>query len=425
MRISFARIMGYHDTFVEKLLRQPFSYGVITNRNFQEPAPLEKPLTFPRINKQHMEFSMKKRITSSNFAHGNAKKARRGLMALPLVALLSLAAMPAMAAAGAYEQVNLVSDVAGAAILQDTNLVNAWGISFGATSPFWVSANGTGKSTLYSVTNNALGAVQVSKLGLEVNIPGEGNPTGQVSNNTGGFNNDAFLFASEDGTISGWRGALGTNAEVLATRSNAVYKGIALASTTAGPVLLAANFSEATVDVYATNGTLMMQLQDPQAPAGYAPFNVQSVNGMIFVTFALQDLDKRDDVPGPGHGLIDVLDPNTGTFHRFVTGSDAGGRNRQINSPWGVALAPASFGRHSNQLVVGNFGSGTIMTFDENGKFHGLLRAPNSHPIVIDGLWGLTFGNGNRAGSPGTLYFSAGPVGESHGLFGSLVPVPK
>jgi uncharacterized protein (TIGR03118 family) len=355
----------------------------------------------------------------------NSAPTRLKMFSLQLAALLALGAVSAKAAAGAYQQVNLVSDVAGAAILQDTNLVNAWGISFGPSTPFWVSDNGTGKATLYAVTNNALGAAQVAKQGLEVNIPGEGNPTGQIFNNLGGFNGDIFLFVSEDGTVSGWRGALGTNAEVLATRPGAVYKGVTLASTANGSVLLAANFSEATVDVYGTNGALITQLQDTAAPAGYAPFNVQSVNGMIFVTFALQDAGKADDVSGPGHGLIDVLDVQTGTFNRFVTGSDAGGRNHQIDSPWGVALAPASFGRHANQLLVGNFGSGTIMTFDENGKFHGLLRGPKSHPIVIDGLWGLTFGNGGRGGSPGTLYFSAGPVEESHGLFGSLVPIPK
>lgn len=366
---------------------------------------------------------MRKNINDSICAASQSAGVTRRLLALPLVTLLTLGAVSSKAAAGAYQQVNLVSDVAGAAILQDTNLVNAWGISFGPNTPFWVSANGSGRSVLYSVTNNALGAVQISKLSLEVNIPGDANPTGQVFNNLGGFNGDVFLFASEDGTISGWRGALGTNAEVIATRTNAVYKGIALASTANGPVLLTANFAEATVDEYGTNGALVAQFADPQAPAGYAPFNVQSINGVIFVTFAQQDADKKDDVPGIGHGLIDILDLNTGTFHRFVTGSAAGGRNHQINSPWGIALAPASFGRHSNQLIVGNFGSGTIMTFDENGKFHGLLRAPNSHPIVIDGLWGLTFGNGARAGSTGTLYFSAGPNDESNGLFGSLVPI--
>jgi uncharacterized protein (TIGR03118 family) len=325
-----------------------------------------------------------------------------------------------------YRQTNLVSDQPGVALLQDTNLVNAWGISFSATSPFWVSANGTGLSTLYVVTNDASGAPHVTKQGLEVSIPGEGNPTGQVFNgDTNAFNGDAFLFVSEDGTISGWRGALGTSAEVLTTRDGAVYKGVTLASTAGGPLLLAANFSEGTVDVYDSGANLVGQLSDTNAPAGYAPFNVQSIDGMIFVTFALQDDGKEDDVPGVGHGLIDVLDLESGTFHRFVTGSDAGGWLRAINSPWGVALAPSTFGPLAGRLLVGNFGSGTIMAFNEHGRFKGFLESRPGKPVVIDGLWGLKFGNGGRGGVPGTLYFSAGPDGEGQGLFGSLEPARK
>ena len=324
-----------------------------------------------------------------------------------------------------YRQINLVSDLPGVALLQDTNLVNAWGLSFSPTSPFWVSANGTGKSTLYAVTNDASGSPQVTKLSLEVSIPGEGNPTGQVFNDTTNFHGDIFIFVSEDGTISGWRGALGTSAEVLATRTNAIYKGVTLVAATGGPVLLAANFSEGTVDAYDGNLNLIGQLSDSHAPAGYAPFNVQFVEGLIFVTFAKQDADKHDDVAGPGHGLIDVLDLQTQRFHRFVTGSDAGGRLRAIDSPWGVALAPGRFGKHSDVLLVGNFGSGTIMAFDEHGHFKGFLESGPRKPVVIEGLWALTFGNGGRAGVPETLYFTAGPDGESHGLFGSLEPVRK
>ena len=322
-----------------------------------------------------------------------------------------------------YRQVNLVSDQPGLALLQDTNLVNAWGVSFSPTSPFWVSANGTGKATLYSVTNDASGSPQVTKRSLEVSIPGEGNPTGQVFNNTTNFHGDLFIFVSEDGTISGWRSALGTSAEVLATRTNAVYKGVTLASTAGGPVLLAANFSEGTVDVYDGDLKLVGQLSDSRAPDGYAPFNVQSLEGLIFVTFAKQDADKHDDVPGPGHGLIDVLDLHRQRFHRFVTGSDAGGRLRAIDSPWGVALAPGRFGKHSDVLLVGNFGSGTIMAFNERGGFEGFLESDSGTPVVIEGLWALTLGNGGSAGVPGTLYFTAGPGGESHGLLGSLEPV--
>ena len=324
-----------------------------------------------------------------------------------------------------YRQLNLVSDVAGAAILQDTNLVNAWGISFSATSPFWISDNGTGLATLYAVTNDALGSLHVVKQGLQVSIPGEGNPTGQLFNNTPAFHGDIFIFASEDGTISGWRSALGTTAEVLAARSGAVYKGIALTMTAQGPVLLAANFSEGTIDAYGTNLTLLGQFADPLAPPGYAPFNVQSAAGTIFVTFAKQDDAKEDDVPGLGHGLIDMFNPETGTFLRFATGTDAGGHLPEFNSPWGVALAPESFGKHGDQLLVGNFGSGTIMSFDADGEFRGLLKGFQEGPLTIEGLWGLSFGNGGRGGVRGTLYFTAGPDDESHGLFGSLEPVRK
>ena len=210
-----------------------------------------------------------------------------------------------------YRQIDLVSDQPVVALVQDTNLVNAWGVSFSPTSPFWVSDHGTGKSTLYALTNDASGSPQVTKLGLVVSIPGEGNPTGQAFNNTTHFHADPFIFVSEDGTISGWRNALGTSAEVLASRPTAVYKGVTLVAAPGGPVLLAANFSEGTVDAYDGDLNLVGQLSDSHAPAGYAPFNVQSIEGMIFVTFAKQDADKKDDVHGPGHALIDVLDLRT------------------------------------------------------------------------------------------------------------------
>jgi uncharacterized protein (TIGR03118 family) len=295
-------------------------------------------------------------------------------------------------------------------------------MSFSGTSPFWVSANGTGKALLYSVTNDAGGMAHVSKVGLEVSIPGEGNPTGQVFNNAGGLNGDVFIFASEDGTISGWRPALGTAAEVLTNRATAIYKGLALVTNGPTPMLLAANFGERTLDAYDLNANLIGQFSDSHAPSDYAPFNVQSLAGHVFVTFA-KTSGGTDDVPGPGHGLIDVFNPTTGRFHRFATGSDAGGHLREINSPWGLAIAPRGFGEHKDKLVVGNFGSGTIMSFEADGDFQGLLRGVNHRTIVIEGLWGLAFGNGGRAGVPGTLYFAAGPGGEGHGLIGSLETV--
>jgi uncharacterized protein (TIGR03118 family) len=302
--------------------------------------------------------------------------------------------------------------------LQDTNLVNGWGVSFGGAGPFWVNSNGKGKSTLYAVTNDASGAEVVTKQTLEVTIPGAGKPTGVVSNTRGGFNGDVFLFASLDGVISGWRGALGTTAETLATRPTAIYTGLALATNSGGQLLLAANFAEGTLDVYGTNASLVAQYADANAPAGYVPFNVQVVNGTVFVMFA-----KHED--GRGRGLIDIFDPETGEFHRFATGTDAGGKLAHINSPWGVALAPESFGRHAGDLLVGNFGNGTIMSFGLDGKFHGLLKNVDGGPIAIERLWGLTFGNGGRAGAPDTLFFASGPFAETHGLFGSLKPAKK
>ncbi len=357
---------------------------------------------------------------------------QQGPFAWLLSILLTIAAVAGLSFKAAadqgdhYQKTNLVSDLAGVALLQDTNLVNAWGMSFSSNSPFWISDNGTGLATLYAVTNDSLGTVHVVKQGLEVMIPGDGTPTGQVFNNAGGFHGDLFLFASEDGTISGWRSALGTNAEVLVPGTDAnVYKGITLASNNLGPVLLAANFRNRTLDAYDTNATLIGQFLDSKAPINYAPFNVQLLEGMVFVTFAEQDAAKHDDVAGRGHGLIDIFEPQTGMFHRFATGSKAGGKVRAINSPWGLAIAPGTFGKHAGQLLVGNFGSGTIMTFEADGQFKGLIEGAHERPLVIDGLWGLAFGNNGKAGTSDTLFFTAGPDSESHGLFGSISPMVR
>ncbi len=314
-----------------------------------------------------------------------------------------------------YAQNNLVSDLPNTAQLQDPKLVNPWGVTFGGSGPFWVGDSGSGKATLYGVAN---GTEVVTKQALEVTIPGAGRPTGVVANNTAGFNGDVFLFAGFDGVISGWRGALGTTAETLATRTIAIYTGVAVVTTSSGPLLLAANFAEGTLDAYsgAAPDTLVAQFTDSNAPTGYVPFNVQVVNGKVFVMFSPHD-------EGHGHGFIDTFNPETGAFDRFVTGSDAGGQLHDIDMPWGIAIAPNSFGRHGGELLIGNFGSGTIMAFDWNGEFRGLLKGVDNHPIENEHLWGLTFGNGGKAGSPDTLFFTAGLVAETHGLFGSLKPV--
>ncbi|MFO1500010.1 MAG: TIGR03118 family protein [Verrucomicrobiota bacterium] len=287
-----------------------------------------------------------------------------------------------------YQPINLVSDISNVATLQDTNLVNAWGLAFGPSGPFWVGDNGTGKATLYAVTNDASGAPHITRNARVVTIPGNGGVTGQVFNSTtNAFNGNAFVFVSTDGTLSGWRPALGNAAEVLATRPSALYAGATLVASQGAPVLLAANFSEGTIDKYDSELHLLDRLADHHAPVGYAPFNVQTVAGAVFVTFAKQDVVTHGVARGSGLGFIDVLDVARGTFHRFATGKGAGGNVREMDAPWGIALAPAGFGSHAGHLLVGNFGSGTIMAFGLNGAFRGLLRGSAECPVTIDGLW--------------------------------------
>jgi uncharacterized protein (TIGR03118 family) len=345
----------------------------------------------------------------------------RGVASLAVVGALLFLARPA--AAAGYVPINLVSNIPGLAKVTDPNLKNPWGISHSGTSPFWVSDNATGLATLYN------GAGTPNALVITIPPAGAATPTGQVFNSasgSGAFNRDLFIFAAEDGTIAGWRGALGTTAETLVLASDAVYKGLAQASIGSHSYLYAANFHSGAIDVFPGDAgapSLTGNFLDPNLPAGYAPFGIQNLNGKIYVTYAMQDAAKHDDVPGAGHGFVDVFDTNGVLQTRLIS-------RDPLNSPWGLALAPANFGEFSNDLLVGNFGDGTINAFDLTpgpnlGKFLGSMTDKMGNPIVIDGLWGLIFGNGGDGGNPDTLYFTAGLNGETDGLFGSLaVPVP-
>jgi uncharacterized protein (TIGR03118 family) len=351
-----------------------------------------------------------------------------------LIVSTSVAAILALAipaAAQVFVQHNLVSDGAVPADLTDQNLVNAWGLTTGPGRPWWVANNGTGTSTLYDGNTGA-------KVPLTVAVPGD--PTGAVFNGGSGFivsdgmghsAPSAFMFASEDGTISGWNPAvppppLSTQAfhVVDNSASGAIYKGLAVASTMTGDFLYATNFNAGTVDVFdsAFNPvTLAGAFTDDDLPAGYAPFGIANLGGTLFVTYALQDAFKHDDVAGEGHGFVDAYDTSGHLLHRIAS-------KGKLNSPWGLAMAPATFGKFSNDLLVGNFGDGRIHAFDpkhfdrpSNGRRPGrTLRAPNGQPIMIDGLWSLAFGNGSAAGPTDTLFFTAGPNDEGDGLFGKL-----
>jgi uncharacterized protein (TIGR03118 family) len=276
-------------------------------------------------------------------------------------------------------------------------------------------------STLYSV-NQLTNAP--TKLGLEVTIPGDGGVTGQVFNTNiagGAFNKDAFLFVSEDGTISGWRAALGTTAETLQSASDAVYKGTALATIGSNTYLYAANFHSGAIDVLkGTAGApnLTGNFTDPSLPLGYAPFDIRLLGDKLYVTYALQGSGK-DEQHGAGFGFVSVFDTQGNFLGRVAS-------QGTLNAPWGLAIAPSSFSQFAGDLLIGNFGDGTINAFNlTTGKFDGQLLGADGKPLVVDGLWGLIAGNDGLAGNSNTIYFSAGPQDESNGVFGALSVVPE
>ncbi len=343
---------------------------------------------------------------------------RRGLLALVfMLGIAVVAASPLRAAErNSYTVTPLVSDQPGVAPNTDPNLVNAWGLASSATSPWWVSDNGTDKSTLYRGSDG-----QPQALVVDVHNA----PTGTVFNPTAGFilptgGKALFLFDTEEGKVLGWNGAQGTNAIVVADRSSedAIYKGLAIADTSAGPRLYAADFHNARVDVFDGDFGLVPDsgFVDPSLPSGYAPFGIQTIGDRVFVSYAQQDADAEDEVAGQGKGFVDAYDTAGNLLQRVA-------QHGQLNAPWGLALAPSTFGRFAGDLLVGNFGDGQINAYAEhNGHFthQSELRDGSGKSLSIDGLWALEFGQGGNNGPAGTLFFTAGPDDETHGLFGQI-----
>ena len=362
----------------------------------------------------------------------SGRRTRAAVVTVGIVAAAMIPATNALAGSddGGYRVTNLVSDIPGLAQVTDPNLVNAWGLAAGPATPIWVANNGSDNSTLY---RGAVGGTPVSIVPLVVGVPG-GAPTGVVFNGGGGFvvssatasGSSLFIFASEAGDITGWNPAVpppafSTQAQPAVHTAGAVYKGLALATTGKGARLYATTFHAGTVDVFDANFAPVATsggFHDPKLPKGYAPFDVAVINSNIYVTYAKQNAAAHDDVKGRGHGFIDVYDTDGHLLHRLVS------RGR-LNSPWGLAVAPKGFGRFSGDLLVGNFGDGRINAYDATtGHFRGTLGNGDEHPINIDGLWGLKFGNAT-IGGPTTLLFSAGPNGETHGLFGAINDAPE
>jgi uncharacterized protein (TIGR03118 family) len=328
------------------------------------------------------------------------------------------AAMPA----NAYNVTKLVSDQAGKAMSRDPKLVNAWGLVAGPATPWWVANNGSQSSTLYDKTG--------TKIPLNVRVAGD--PTGAVFNggsdfvvSNGGVSGPSlFLFDGEGGRIRGWNptvpAATSTKAFTVVNRSGegAAFKGLAIASTMHGDFLYATDFANDRVDVF--NGMFHQMhwagaFEDPSLPASYGPFGIQQINGHVFVTFAKhgEDIDEAD---GAHLGFVDEFNAHGKWLARVAS-------RGALNAPWGIAWAPGNFGRLSGDLLIGNFGDGRINAYawsHGHWTWDAVLQGKNGRPVAIDGLWALQFGNGSVAGAKNSLFFTAGPDGESHGLFGKI-----
>jgi uncharacterized protein (TIGR03118 family) len=328
---------------------------------------------------------------------------------------------------GGYARIDLASDVPGLARVTDPNLVNPWGVSFSPTGPFWFADNRRGTSDLLDGRGEPVPLV--------VTIPGAGRsagtPTGTVFNGGPGFVVPAngasaparFLFAAEDGTISGWSGVVDPARAVVAvdnSSAGAVYKGLALAADQSGLAFLyAADFGRGEIDVFDQDFRPVARpgaFRDPGLPDGFAPFNIATIDGLLLVTYARQDEYRRDDVTGPGSGFIDVYDASGDLLRRFAS-------RGALDSPWGLAVAPADFGPLGGALLVGNAGDGRINAYDpDSGAFLGPLAGDGGTPFTVPALWALTFGNGHEGGAADTLFFTAGAGHEQHGLFGAIQP---
>ncbi|RVU21412.1 TIGR03118 family protein [Streptomyces antnestii] len=346
---------------------------------------------------------------------------------------------------------DLVSNLAGRAEVRDKNLVNPWGLALAKTGQVWVSDNGSDHATIYT---GAVDGQPVSVVPLVVDFPQDGAPTGVVRNDTDDFQIGPkgskapakFLFAGEHGDLFAWNPDItGTGVDTVA-HEDATFKGLALVrgkddkgkhgkgkhgkdEKCDESRILVANFSDARIDVFDKDFNPVpptdSRFEDPNLPEGpngahYAPFDVKTIGSKVFVTYALQDDQKHDDVPGVGHGFIDVYSTEGKLLRRLVSGTDTKGHGDVLNSPWGLEVAPKGFGKFAGDLLVGNFGDGHINVFDKKtGKFKGTLKHRNGDPIEIEGLWGLQSGT-KQSGGKDSVWFAAGINGEADGLLGTL-----
>ena len=324
--------------------------------------------------------------------------------------------------ASAYFETNLTSDVTGLAANLDPNLKNPWGMSFGPTTPFWISNQGSSDSKLYT-------GAGVPQALVVTTPPG---PTGQVFNFTPSFllpsgGKALFIFSTLSGTLAGWNASLGTTGTVssmteFAATDGAVYTGLAIGNNGSGDRLYAADFANGAIDTFDgswAHTTSAGGFADPTLPAGYVPYNIQAVNGKLYVMYATVNPTTHRAANTPNTGIVDVYDFNGNFQQRLAT-------NANLNSPWGITLAPAGFGSLSGDLLVGNFGDGTISAFDPiTGAFLGKISGANGQPLVNGGLWALNFRAPGSGFDPNTLFLNAGINNEADGLFAEIQVVPE
>jgi uncharacterized protein (TIGR03118 family) len=342
--------------------------------------------------------------------------------------------MPAKKKATAfYTQTNLVSSMKSLkAKVHDKNLINPWGLVQGQT-PFWVSDNSAGVSTLYDGKGKIFKVPTGGKMvPFVVTIPPPMNsnavaaPSGIVFNGTtADFGGDLFIFSTEDGTISGWQQTDGTeavlhvdNSAIPTAQTGAVYKGLAIATLNGNQFIYATNFRSGKIDVfdsaYKQVTSLMGTFTDPSPLAGFAPFGITLFGtSNLWVSYAMQDTAKHDPVHQVGAGYIDIFTTDGVFVQRFATG---GG----LNAPWGMVLTPSTFGPLGGDFWIGNFGDGNINVFDSSGTQVGQPTDKNGQPLNVDGLWALVVGNGSNNASTTSLYFTAGPNMETEGIFGKF-----
>jgi uncharacterized protein (TIGR03118 family) len=331
-----------------------------------------------------------------------------------------------------YVATSLVSDIgAGSAnpyssANVDPRLINAWGIAFNPQGFVWVADAGTSTATLY----DGNGVPQSLVVTIPAGAAGSASPTGIVFNASSGFQvtqggvtgSSIFIFVGEAGTVSGWAPTVNPNSAIKVVdraANGTIYKGLAHATQGGADFLYATDFHNGVVDVFDSTFTKLATpgaFTDANLPAGYAPFGIQAIGNLIYVSFAKQDAQAENHVDGAGLGAVDVFDATGALVKRLIP---VGGR---LDAAWGMTMAPVNFGIFSNALLVANFGDGKINAFDPvSGTFLGALSNPDGSPIAIDGLWGLAFGNGLNAQPTSTLFFTAGPAAETHGVYGRIV----